>query len=70
MIMNRCLYDALNFVLDEFRPFGNRGMPGICIKTVSNVPPKEDWLVKKMKARVNQLTSIRMGIMSMDESDK
>lgn len=27
IILNRCLYEAINNILDSFRPFGSNGLP-------------------------------------------
>lgn len=32
LIFNRCVYDSLNIILDDYRPYGIRGLPGICVK--------------------------------------
>ena len=63
MILNRCLYDALNFILDEFRPFGNRGLPGICVRKVNEAVPSEKSIVRKMEKKVEHLLLIKMGFL-------
>lgn len=40
MIFNRCVYDSLNLLLDEYRPYGTKGMPGICAPLSTYKPPK------------------------------
>lgn len=66
LIFNRCIYDALNFILDDYRPFGTRGMPGICLKTIKPNIPSLQSLQNNLISKLSTVTQIKLGCLSHD----
>jgi hypothetical protein len=67
LVFNRCIYDALNIILDDFRPFGSRGMPGICIKSVHFPEPTLEDLLSRLLSKLREVATIKMGFLNQQK---
>ena len=60
--MNRCLYEAINNILDTFRPFGNNGLPIFYQYKAENQIPSLKIIMKKVKEQLQKYMALRLGI--------
>lgn len=66
IILNRCLYEAINNILDTFRPFGSNGLPIFYPCEHDYLTPSLSVLKKKVSAQLKKYINLRLG-MGSDE---